>query len=106
MTWLLHALWNAAFLWVPLWLWVLLAVAAALAVYRIFGWKQTLAALVGIGAFLLYALGTRQGRDAQIRKDIKDAQKAIDKARAARAAADRRNADPDRVLDDDGYRRD
>lgn len=106
MSWLLDALWHAVFLWVPLWVWALLAIAACVVVFRVFGWRQTLAAAAAAGAFLLYAFGARQGRDAQIQKDIKDAQKAIDKARAARAAADRRNADPDRVFDNDGHRRD
>jgi hypothetical protein len=99
-------LFNAFFLWVPLWVWVLLVLVAVAIIFKVFGWKQSLVAAAAFGTFLLYTFGVKQGAEAKTRKDIRDAQKTIDKARAARAAADRHAADPDRVFDDDGHRRD
>lgn len=103
---MLDWLFNAFFLWVPLWVWVLLVLTACAIILKVFGWKQSLVAAASLGAALLYIFGVKQGAAAKTKKDIRDAQKIIDKARAARAAADRRNADPDRVFDDDGHRRD
>ena len=99
-------LFNAFFLWVPLWVWVLLVVTACAIILKVFGWKQSLVAAASLGALLLYTFGVKQGAAAKTKKDIRDAQRAIDKARTARAAADKRNADPDEVTKDDGYRRD
>ncbi len=77
---------------------------------RIVGLKNTLeiGAIVGavFGALVYGRRERQQGwKDAQS-KGERDAQSAIDQASRARADADLSNADPGRLRDDDGYRRD
>lgn len=77
---------------------------AALAL-RIFGLKAALGVLV-VGA-LLFARrsGEKAGASIQIQKDKANADRAVQRANEARADADRRNSDPDRLRDDDGFKR-
>lgn len=90
--------------------WSLAFIAAAtigLAVLalRMFGLKAALGVLV-VGA-LLFARrsGEKAGASIQIQKDKANADRAVQRANEARADADRRNSDPDRLRDDDGFKR-
>jgi hypothetical protein len=48
----------------------------------------------------------KQGWDAKAKKEMKIADKHIERARRARAAAEQANADPKKLREDDGFRRD
>ena len=65
---------------------------------------------IGIAATVATILGAnllaRQGWKRKEAKDMKDAEKLIRKAGDARTRADRLSADPKRLRDDDGFRRD
>jgi len=89
-----------------------LVVIAGLAflLIRIFDLETALKILVPVGAvFAALAYGRRERQagwnDAHAKGD-RDADEAIDKARAARYDAARRDADAGRLRDDDGHRRD
>jgi len=62
-------------------------------VLRLFGWKATVSAIIAVATLGLVNRGQQQGWEARIKKDNDDAQRAINKARAARRDADLRNAD-------------
>lgn len=73
---------------------------------RLLGPKAALAVLTAGAIAFAYRRGERVGAVRQIEKDKADADRAVERARAARTDADRRNADPQRLRDDDGFRRD
>ncbi|MFG1423929.1 hypothetical protein [Roseixanthobacter liquoris] len=91
---------------VPWWLLALLGVAAALAA----GWFLGLRAALAVGlaglVFIAGRRGAQQGWTDREAKGERDAQRAIDAARGARAAAERDGRDAGRLRDDDGWRRD
>lgn len=80
-------------------------VGLAVVALRLFGPKAALGVLV-VGA-LLFARrsGEKAGASIQIQKDKANADRAVQRANEARADADRRNSDPDRLRDDDGFKR-
>lgn len=83
----------------------------AIVLVRLLGLKLALKVLAGIGAVysaLVYGRRERQqGRADAIAQGERDAQKALDRAAAAqRAARDQYTSRPDRLRDNDGYRRD
>ena len=80
-------------------------VGLAVLALRMFGLKAALGVLV-VGA-LLFARrsGEKAGASIQIQKDKANADRAVQRANEARADADRRNSDPDRLRDDDGFKR-
>lgn len=80
-------------------------VGAAVLALRLFGLKAALGVLV-VGA-LLFARrsGEKAGASIQIQKDKANADRAVQRANEARADADRRNSDPQRLRDDDGFKR-
>jgi len=82
-----------------------LTVGLAVLALRMFGLKAALGVLV-VGA-LLFARrsGENAGASIQIQKDKANADRAVQRANEARADADRRNSDPDRLRDDDGFKR-
>lgn len=88
---------------------IILAVFAAAVVavsFRYFGIKAAglvaaLSAIVGI-----YLIGRREGRADQSQEAAKDAVEIRNKASMARVESERVNADPERLRDDDGFRRD
>lgn len=84
----------------------LVTIGAAVLVLRLFGLKGALGVLL-VGA-LLFARrsGEKAGASIQIAKDKANADRAVQRAKEARADADRRNADVGRLRDDDGFRRD
>ncbi len=69
--------------------------------------NQIIAAAGSMFAALLYARRARQrGWEDAHEQGKKDAEQAIERARSARADAARRDADPERLREDDGFRRD
>lgn len=62
--------------------------------------------LEGLTGFLRDRKLIDAGAAGQAKEGLDAALKVIAKANEARAAADRRNADPGRLRDDDGFRRD
>lgn len=91
---------------VPWWLWALAALAAAALAFRLGGARA--AALAGALAAIVVAhrRGAQGGYSHALEQGEKDAQHALDAARAARDAAVRRDGDAGRLRDDDGFRRD
>lgn len=87
---------------------VILGVAAAAGVvlFRLGGWKAVLSFGVLIVATLLYRDGRKTGRDDSQAEGRRDADRTVRRAEEARIDAQRRDADPDRLRDDDGFRRD
>ncbi|MFG1383257.1 hypothetical protein [Xanthobacter versatilis] len=85
-------------------------VGLALVLIRFFGWATALKIMTAVGAvFAALAYGRRErqaGWEDAHAKGERDAQGALDQAGRARADADRRNAEPGRLRDNDGYRRD
>ncbi|MGR7993806.1 hypothetical protein [Xanthobacter sp. ZOL 2024] len=91
--------------------WRLALIAAAtlagfVAVWRTFGLKPALAALAAGALVFARRSGERTGAATQAAKEKADADRNVQRASAARADADRRNADPGRLRNDDGFRRD
>lgn len=106
MTWLTYGLgwqWPALFA-------AGLLVAIAIPAVRVLGLSTGLRISAAIGAVMVLLLHGRRQRqqgwqDAQ-KQGKRDADTAIERARDARADAGRRDADPDRLRSDDGWRRD
>lgn len=90
----------------PWWVKVIAGLIVVGIILRLFGWKATVAAMIAVATLGLVNRSQQQGWEARIKKDNEDADKAIARARSVRDAADRRNAAPGRLRDDDGFRRD
>lgn len=87
-----------------------LLVAVAIPAVRVLGLSAGLRGVAAIGAVMVLLLHGRKQRqqgwkDAQ-EQGKRNAENAIEKARTARADADRRNSDVERLREDDGWRRD
>lgn len=91
---------------IPWWLKVGAGVIAAAVILRLFGWKASVAALIAVATLGAVNRGQQQGWEARLKKDNRDAAKAIERARAARAATDLRNANAGELHKPDKYRRD
>lgn len=93
--------------WVPLPVWIALAALAAGAALKFFGWRGALAAVVGVIS-LAGASKIRQGGwEAREKAGAENVKRVVEKAREARQnVRDEHAADPGRLHDDDGYRRD
>lgn len=79
--------------------------AAAVLALRLVGPKSALAVLAAGAIAIAHRRGERRGAARQIQKDKANADRAVERAQQARADADRRNADPQRLRDDDGFKR-
>lgn len=79
---------------------------AAVLAWRMLGWRAGLSVLTAGLTLFAFRAGERRGASSQIAKEKADANRAVDRAQRARADADRRSADPHRLRDDDGFRRD
>lgn len=90
----------------PWWVKVGGGVIIALIILRLLGWKASVAAIVAVVTLGAVNRGQQQGWEARLKKDNADADKAIERARAARAAADRHNANAGELRKPDKYRRD
>lgn len=98
---------------VPWWVWAIPVPAAALALFlflsRSFGLRS---AIYATGAFLMAFLtahsfhkGRQRGWEDRVRKDERDAQELVNRIKRARDTANSRNADPERLREDDGFKR-
>ncbi|MFG1360667.1 hypothetical protein [Xanthobacter pseudotagetidis] len=86
---------------------ILAAGAAGFAtLWSTLGLRPALAWLAGTAAVAIHHLGVRRGAAQQKAKEQADADRSVQLAERARADADRRNSDPERLRDDDGFRRD
>lgn len=87
---------------------VLFAAGVVLVVvaWRLLGIKGAFAALAFLGTVLLYRSGRQDARADQVTKDRANADHAVKEASAARIDAAVRDADPDRLRETDGFRRD
>lgn len=81
-------------------------VAVSAVAWRLLGVRGALAALVGLGALLLYREGRKDGRQSQVTHDRKEAAHAVNEANDARVEATVRDSDPERLRESDGFRRD
>lgn len=91
---------------VPLILLFAAAIAGGIVTYRLGGLKGLVAFGALVGAALLYRDGRQTGKADSQAEGRRDAQRTVSTAERARVDADRRNADPERLRDDDGFRRD
>lgn len=99
-------IWDWIVYSIPWWVKVGAGLLVAAVILKLFGWKATVAAIIAVATLGLVNRGQQQGWEARIKKDNEDAQRAIDKARAARRDADLRNADPGELRKQDRYKRD
>lgn len=84
---------------------IALAAAILYAAFRLFGLKGLLSAIASIGLLLIYRKGRNDGTTHQIEKERTDADTAVRESVQARHDAARRDADPERLRDDDGFKR-
>lgn len=86
--------------------WIALVLAGLYAAWRVQGVKGVMAMTAALFLFALYRKGRSDGRQTNIEKERADADHAVRTADAARVRAGVRDADPERLRDDDGFRRD
>lgn len=107
-------LWSFLLYNIPWWVWAwagLLALGVlAMWVRNVGGLKNALlitsAVALAIGAGILSVRGRQQGAEDQQQKEQTNANSTLDKVHDARRDAAARDDDPDRLRDDDGFRRD
>lgn len=95
--------------WVSPWVWfwfAMLLLGVMLRFIRVFGWKGTLAMLVGVLAVAGLGVARRGGWEDREKEGAENVKRVVEEARKARERSRVDNADPDRLRDDDGYRRD
>lgn len=92
---------------IPWWGW-LIAAMAAFGIIRIYTGSWRLAAAAVLALLSLGKLGSayRKGWQDREQKEVQNADKAVKRAGDARADANRVNADPKRLRESDGWRRD
>lgn len=83
-----------------------LGAAIVMLTFRLLGIKASAGVLAFLGAVFLFREGRKDGRQSQVQADRKEAANAVNQATAARVDAAVRDADPERLRDDDGFRRD
>lgn len=92
---------------VPWPVWAVLGLIIVGAVQYFWGWQKALAALGVLAAVVLLGRARQQGWEDKVKADLKAADKLIDRAVEARAKAEAEMAkNPDKLRDDDGFRRD
>lgn len=91
---------------VPWWVWLAAGVVVLASVHRLVGWKGIVAGASALLAVLLHKRGQSVGESRILKKANRDADKAIKRANEVRARSNANNADPERMRDNDGYRRD
>lgn len=95
--------------WLPTWVWIAIACLVAgmiLRYVRVVGWQGALASLVGILAIAGLGAARRGGWEDREKEGGENVKRVLEEARKAREQSRVDNADPDRLRDDDGYRRD
>lgn len=92
---------------VPWWVWLILGLIIVGAVQYFWGWQKALAALGVVAAVVLLGKSRQQGWEDKVKADLKAADKLITRAVAARARAEAEAARrPEKLREDDGFRRD
>ena len=91
---------------IPFWALFIAGVALTAVAWRLLGIKGTGLTLAALAAMLLYREGRKDARSDQITKEQDDANQSVREAGAARIDAVVRDADPERLRDTDGFRRD
>lgn len=99
---------------VPYWVWaglaLLLYAAALYAASAIFGWQRVrpfaLPIIAVLGAFAMLHRSRQQGWEDKVKKDLAAADKLLDRAARTRAKAEAEAAKPERLRENDGFRRD
>jgi len=76
------------------------------ALHRFFGWRGVVAGALAILGLTLYRKGRTDGHTHTIEKERADAGRAERTAETERVRSDLRNADPDELMRDDGFKRD
>ena len=91
---------------IPWWLWAIVAVVVLGAVHRLAGgWRNMLIAATALGAVLMFKRGQHVGETREQKKAAKDAEKAIKRADKVRNRVNARNSDPQRLRENDGFKR-
>ncbi len=90
---------------VPWWIWAGVAGLAALALAHFVGVRLALVFAALATVLVAYRRGAQAGWQQHRTKEERDGQAAVDLAARARRAAERRDDDPVRLRDDDGWRR-
>lgn len=111
---MLDWLWHLIVYSIPWWVWAVLAVSIAIWVFimiRLAVGPKTALVIVGSGlaaaaVAILTQRAAKSGYEDRGREEQKNAETTLDRAHDARADAAARDADPDRLRDDDGFRRD
>ena len=77
---------------------------------RAFGWERVkpwvLPVVTAIGAGALLQRARQQGWKDKVKKDLTAADRLIQQAKTAREKQDIQNQDPEKLREDDGFRRD
>lgn len=97
---------------IPWWVWAFPVVAAGVPVVvvlsRVIGWRNALMVLPALWAATAIPLsrlrGRQEGWQARVQKDISDAERLVQRIKKARQRV--RDLPPERLRDNDGYRRD
>ena len=84
---------------------IALAVALLFFAHRFFGWRGVAAGLIALATLGLYRKGRADGRTQTHEKEAEHAEEVVREADDARSDARRRDADPDKLRDDDGFKR-
>lgn len=82
-----------------------LAVGLLFFAHRFFGWRGVAAGLIALATLGLYRKGRADGRTQVIEKEAEHAEEVVREANDARTDARRRDADPERLRVDDGFKR-
>lgn len=90
----------------PWWVWAVPALLIVAGVARLLGWRAGLGVLAAVALVLAHRRGAQTGWAESRAREARDAQDAVDRAARARRDADRAGADPRRLRDTDGWRRD
>ena len=91
---------------IPWWLIAGAAAAATFFIWRYLGLRVAIGAAVSMLLYVIHHRGRQQGWEAREQKGKEESYEAVKEANEARRDADLRNADPERLRESDGYRRD
>ncbi len=97
---------SALIVTIPWYLWLAGGVFVTFTAYRYLGRSAAITAAVAAAAALLYSLGHKRAKEAAKTEELKDAIEVHTTGAEARATAERRDADPERLRESDGFRRD
>lgn len=84
---------------------IALGIGLLFILHRFFGWRGLAAGLIALATLGLYRKGRTDGRQAIIEKEAEHADEVVREANDARTDARRRDADPERLRVDDGFKR-